>query len=289
MLFRCCRVAEDDREDHVKYIADESDLLLGQGTYGSVYLERRASGNPVAVKYIKTTNRFTRDRALREVYLQSRMHHPNIAAVLEVHVGRTVRIVQEFAGYQTLLDLMCDPPKTRDRGLCDSYARGIADALVHMHSHGVCHLDIKPENVGVEDSHVRLFDFGMSREVDPMTHLRETSGTVAYAAPEILADRPYHGTPADLWSFGVLYFALLYKCMPFDKACSSCKAFRAFHFAQEYRNQSVEDSIASAYASTSFLTRGDVTPTHRRVLEAVLQTHPDRRSRIDQVRTLLPA
>ena len=62
----------------------------------------------------------------------------------------------------------------------------------------------------------------------------------------------------------------------------------ALQHLAETEGKTVDASVTRAYTSATFLTRGDVTPAHRRVLEAVLQTRPDRRARMREVLPLLP-
>jgi len=86
--------------------------------------------------------------------------------------------------------------------------RDVAAGLVHLHAHGVLHRDVKPANVllkGGDDTHVKLCDFGLSKDLKQSVQHMSKTGAQAYMAPEMFKQHAA-GTPADVWSFGVLLF-----------------------------------------------------------------------------------
>ncbi|CAK9103522.1 Ribosomal protein S6 kinase alpha-3 (S6K-alpha-3) (90 kDa ribosomal protein S6 kinase 3) (p90-RSK 3) (p90RSK3) (Insulin-stimulated protein kinase 1) (ISPK-1) (MAP kinase-activated protein kinase 1b) (MAPK-activated protein kinase 1b) (MAPKAP kinase 1b) (MAPKAPK-1b) (Ribosomal S6 kinase 2) (RSK-2) (pp90RSK2) [Durusdinium trenchii] len=103
------------------------------------------------------------------------------------------------------------------------YATEIALGLHFLHSMGVIHGDLKPENVALgSNGHVRLIDFGLSvivdpeRDVNPRTGKVEvvtSSGTLPYCSPEVLA-RSKHGYESDWWSFGVVVYEMHFGTLP---------------------------------------------------------------------------
>ena len=62
---------------------------------------------------------------------------------------------------------------------------------------------------------MKIADFGVSKLVKPGEIMREQSGTPAYIAPEILKDQGYTGFKADIWSTGVVLYAMLFGTVPF--------------------------------------------------------------------------
>ena len=107
------------------------------------------------------------------------------------------------------------------RRLKESYAKLIfkqlVEGLAHIHSKNILHWDIKLDNI-LLDGHgkIKIADFGVSRFVrSPNEKMTEQCGTPAYIAPEILRDKGYYGFQADIWSAGVVLYAMLYGNVPF--------------------------------------------------------------------------
>ena len=81
---------------------------------------------------------------------------------------------------------------------------------------GVTHRDIKLENVLFADNKdIKLIDFGFSTVCQPGKRLKVFCGTPSYMAPEIVRRTEYEGKPVDMWSLGILLYALLCGCFPF--------------------------------------------------------------------------
>ena len=99
------------------------------------------------------------------------------------------------------------------------FFRQIIAALAYIHSKGYAHRDLKPENLLLDDNQcLKLIDFGLcAKPKGGMENLLSTCcGSPAYAAPELICGKNYLGAEADLWSMGVLLYALLCGYLPFD-------------------------------------------------------------------------
>lgn len=111
----------------------------------------------------------------------------------------------------------------RDFKLKESKAKEIAyqiaTALEYMHSFGIVHRDIKPENILMtsdkDDATLKLVDFGLSKILGPCEKCVESFGTLSYAAPEVLLQKPYDKT-IDSFSLGVIMFMMCGGFLPFD-------------------------------------------------------------------------
>ncbi|ORX54128.1 kinase-like protein [Hesseltinella vesiculosa] len=112
--------------------------------------------------------------------------------------------------------------------------RQIVECVSYLDTWGVCHRDIKDENIVIDANYqVKLIDFGsavlLPRHFDPNTpnnvvmH-RRFYGTIAFASPEILRMEPYQAEPAEVWSLGVLLYTLVFGEVPFNNAHTAMAA-----------------------------------------------------------------
>lgn len=98
-----------------------------------------------------------------------------------------------------------------------SYFRQIIYGVDYCHRFNICHRDLKPENL-LLDKHrnIKIADFGMAALETSDKMLETSCGSPHYASPEIVAGKNYHGAPSDIWSCGIILFALLTGHLPFD-------------------------------------------------------------------------
>ena len=99
--------------------------------------------------------------------------------------------------------------------------RQLIAALAYCHQFNICHRDLKPENILMDrNNNIKIVDFGMAA-LQPINKWLETPcGSPHYASPEVIRGQPYRGDKADIWSCGVILFAMLTGSLPFDCAGS---------------------------------------------------------------------
>ena len=98
------------------------------------------------------------------------------------------------------------------------YMKQIMDAMKYIHDSGVVHRDLKPENILLdEENRLKITDFGFSRYIigDPI--VKTTCGSPCYASPACIEGKPYNGFKNDIWSLGVILFAMVTGQLPWTK------------------------------------------------------------------------
>lgn len=90
--------------------------------------------------------------------------------------------------------------------------------IEYIHKSGVCHRDLKPENLLLDyDKTLKIVDFGLSNLYEAPDGLLKTAcGSPCYAAPEMIAGKKYQGVKTDLWSSGVILYAMVAGFLPFE-------------------------------------------------------------------------
>ena len=197
--------------------------LLGRGGMGAVYLARDlALDREVAIKVVKTDSsaREVHDRLRREARTAAKLSHPNI---VPLHAFGEVEGMPYFVmGYVRGESLAAR--LRRDGKLPEEEARRIvadlAEALDHAHRQGVVHRDVKPDNVLLDDESGRalLTDFGVAKALgsETLTAVGSVVGTPSYMSPEQAAGRADIDGRTDIYSLGVMAYAMLTGRLPFE-------------------------------------------------------------------------
>ncbi|KAF3985263.1 hypothetical protein FT663_00418 [Candidozyma haemuli var. vulneris] len=201
---------------------------LGRGATGRVLLGINSStGQKAAVKvvsksalndeYDKPTKGGLPYGIEREIIIMKLLTHPNVLRLYDVwETSKALYLVLEYVEGGELFDLLVERGPLQEQEAV-KYFRQIVLGTAYCHALGICHRDLKPENLLLDASlNVKLADFGMAA-LESNGKLLETScGSPHYAAPEIVSGLKYHGAASDVWSCGVILFALLTGRLPFD-------------------------------------------------------------------------
>lgn len=194
--------------------------LLGRGQFATVNLGTHIStGRQVAIKTIDVTQS-TRSKIDEEIAIHQSLRHPHVIGLLEVldDAGRVV-VVLEHAERGELFELIVN-----NNRLAEVEARRlfqqIISAVDFCHRRSVCHRDLKPENILLDsDCNVKLADFGLAARMREDEMLTDSCGSLNYAAPELFTRGcRYEGSGVDIWSCGVVLYAMLTGRLPFDGA-----------------------------------------------------------------------
>nr|POE51505.1 serine/threonine-protein kinase ppk16 [Quercus suber] len=191
--------------------------LIGKGSFGKVYLgsHKLTNGSKVVLKSAKKEDA----NLAREIHHHRQFLHPHIARLYEVIVTESlVWLVLEYCPGDELYNYLLAHGRMEPAQVQKVFTQ-LVGAVSYVHAKSCVHRDLKLENI-LLDKHgnVKLVDFGFTREYQGSTsYLQTWCGTVCYSAPEMLRGEKYAGEKVDVWSLGIILYALLCGELPFDE------------------------------------------------------------------------
>jgi len=231
---------------------------------------------------------FKADQLLqREIALMkhlSKINHPNIVTARAV--AEDAQYVYIFMDLVQGFDLCALLEKYVNRGMSEReaqfYFRQMVDALVHCHSQGVAHRDVKLENfmVDVNTKTLKLCDFGLGdflfadrksvdeTECNERRLFREFCGSPMYAAPTLVSQKPFDGKAVDVWSLGIVLYCLVVGWFPFYSK-------QKFNLFQKIREKPLKfDKLSNRQLS----------PELKSLIEKMLKKDPKQRITLEQIK-----
>lgn len=204
---------------------------LGDGYYGKIKLATHlATNEKVAVKFIeksKLTGRKDEINVEREIAIMQKLKHPNIIQLLTViNAPTAVYLIMDYVNGMDLFDHIISKSKLTEKEAQSVFIQ-IISGINYMHENGICHRDIRLENILVDkDLNIKIIDFGYSTFIyednngnnnEKIEKLLNTNyGSYHYSAPEVIKGEDYLARPAELWSLGVLLYTMVCGFTPFD-------------------------------------------------------------------------
>ncbi|KAB5562518.1 hypothetical protein PHYPO_G00018690 [Pangasianodon hypophthalmus] len=187
---------------------------IGEGTFSEVMrVQNLKDGKHYACKTMKQSiNSLEQAHNLREVQAMKRLSlHPNILQLHEVIFDkdtRTLSLICELME-MNIYELIRGRQYPLSESKVKNYMYQLCKALDHMHSNGIFHRDVKPENILIKHDVLKLADFGSSRSVYCKPPHTEYISTRWYRAPECLLTDGYYSLKMDMWSAGCVFFEIL--------------------------------------------------------------------------------
>lgn len=218
-----------DDEDICKFY-HLHDKKLGEGGFAKVRLATHlATKQYVAIKCLDKVRLGPElPRIYNEVECLKKLKHKNIARLYQVfETPSVIYLVLEYCAGGELFDYIVKKNRLNE----NESAQIIFDlmrVLDFIHINGFAHRDLKPENVLFDAKHqIKLIDFGLAANCSadnmaanknqaPLGQLSTCCGSITYAAPEVIGGGVYSGTAVDVWSAGVMMYALLIGQLPFN-------------------------------------------------------------------------
>ncbi|KAF8518230.1 kinase-like domain-containing protein [Gautieria morchelliformis] len=226
-----CEHQTIDFEGDVNLFHFELLRVIGKGAYGRVrVVEHKTTGDLYALKYVDKTQ-CIKSRAtahlVQERLLLEEIHHPFIVNMYYAF--------QDPMNCYFILDLMLGGDlrfhSLRMGSLGEDavrfYVAEISSALAYLHQNGICHRDVKPENILLDSQgHAHLTDFNVAFHYSETQLHVEVAGTMVYMAPEVIKRQGY-SWQIDYWSLGVTAFeCLFFGQRPFADKCKDVEKLR---------------------------------------------------------------
>ncbi|CAI2368560.1 unnamed protein product [Moneuplotes crassus] len=226
---------------------------IGQGTFGKVRSGTHIiTGEKVAVKILekeKIKDNNDVQRIIREIKILKSVRHPSVIQLYEiVETQNQLYLIMEYAEGGELFDLIVDRHRLSEDLAC-KFFRSLIFGMKYIHSLNICHRDLKPENLLLDlNRDLKIVDFGLSNvyEVKGRDTLKTACGSPCYAAPEMIAGQSYHGDKVDVWSVGIVLYAMVCGYLPFEDPVTKKlykKILSADYKIPKYVSSSVRDLI----------------------------------------------
>jgi len=219
-------------------VSDHYTMLTVVGNPGSYGVVRKAMNihtkELVAIKCINKMRYKSRESQqsyfsdLRsEVYL---MHlaseHPHIVKICSAYEDiQNLYLVLSYCRGGELYDVVTENRESLTEQIAADVFRQMVSSIYYLHSLGIAHCDLKPENFVFADEErkqLMLIDFGMAKIIEFRKYFDTVVGSPYYVAPEVL--RNNYNESCDIWSLGVCLFVMIFGYAPFFDASHSPKA-----------------------------------------------------------------
>lgn len=196
--------------------------VIGHGHYGTVRLavHKVRTSEQVAIKtLVKRKLRSEKDSFEKEIDILTSLDHPNIIKLYSVYEDeKAYHLVTEYCSGGELFDRIVEKGHYMESDAARLMSK-IFLAVNNLHANNIVHRDLKPENFIFESSdpnaELKLIDFGLSNKFfDKFHFMHSMVGTPSYVAPEVI--RGSYGTKCDVWSCGVIMYAMLSGSLPFS-------------------------------------------------------------------------
>mgnify|MGYP001566683420 FL=1 len=211
---------------HIHRVGDYSlKDTIGHGAHSQIrFCVHDPTQTEWVAKIVSKNNREVRQLVATESTVLRRIVHRNVVMMKEIlETKNNYYLILEAVMGGDLVSKMNDYRDGMPEPVCAKYFSQIVAGLNQCHQLGVTHRDLKPDNILIStNDEVKISDFGLSRvhrqsrlQAEPNEMAKTLTGTLQYAAPEVLAQDNYDAFKADIWSLGCLLFVMLSGRFPF--------------------------------------------------------------------------
>ena len=195
---------------------------IGKGTFSIVKLGiNKATNEKVAIKILKKKKmqrKKDKSRLDREISILKRLHHINVIKIHKITEEiDNYYIVMEYCENGELFNYIVAHQRLSEEETAYFFYQ-LINGLDYIHHKNIVHRDLKPENLLLSQGNVlKIVDFGLSNYYYPDGKLLSTPcGSPCYASPEMVCGNKYNGFRIDIWSCGIIIFAMICGYLPFE-------------------------------------------------------------------------
>ena len=196
---------------------------LGEGAFAKVRLATQIHiKEKCAIKIVdKRLLEDTKDiqRLKKEIKILKSIRHKNIIQLFDIMESKTnLYFVIEYCKGGELFDYIVKNKRLKEPEACVFFQQ-IINGVEYLHKQGIIHRDLKPENLLLDyKNNIKISDFGLSTFFSKNHYLQTACGTPSYAPPEMLEGQQYNGEASDIWSCGIILYAMLCGSLPFTES-----------------------------------------------------------------------
>lgn len=196
--------------------------LIGEGAFSVVCLCRHKKTNQYyACKIVPRRRLNTRHLIIRfeiEIRINQQLHHPGIVRMIDLKCDDdNYYVFMEFCPNGDLFQYIIDKRRLSEEEAKPIF-RQILETLKYIHEMGISHRDLKPENILIDQfGKIKISDFGLSKFFDHNNLVDTPCGSPCYASPECVSGKSYNGITTDVWSCGVILYAMMTGQLPWTK------------------------------------------------------------------------
>ncbi len=198
------------------------EYTIGKGGYGKVKLATHTITNQeVAIKILeKSAIKNEKDiiKINREIKMLKQLNHPNIIKLYEiVETQNKFYLIMEYSEGGSLYNYITAARRIKEEKASFLFYQLII-GLKELHKNKICHRDLKPENLLLSSllDNLKISDFGLSNFLPNNNLLSTKCGSPNYIAPEMITKKEYNGIFIDIWSCGIILYAMIFGFLPFD-------------------------------------------------------------------------
>ena len=196
---------------------------LGEGAFAKVrlatqiHIKEKCAIKIVDKRFLENVQDIQRLR--KEIKILKKIRHKNIIQLYDIMESKTnLYFVMEYCKGGELFDFIVKKKKLTEKEACVFFHQ-IINGVEYLHNQGIIHRDLKPENLLLDEKNqIKISDFGLSTFFTKDNFLQTACGTPSYAPPEMLEGLQYNGEASDIWSCGIILYAMLCGSLPFTES-----------------------------------------------------------------------